>query len=272
MTVAHENEGSAGTGGAPVPAAVVAVLAWALAVVSVVVFFGARPTLDADQLFFLVDVVGAAVYGTVTVGKNRCGPESVDLSADGGILLNKLTAKLGSRTDDKSVDFFYQCAKPGTTTGTVTVTANPGNVPGPQEKVTRTITFECQQLQMEFAPPMVEVTAIEKKVSAKRKILLKKKAGPAVDVTVTSASCVVPDPGRRVSIRRLGVIGCSGPIGLDETPDAWRNTPESRMPSLVSAITSRNVFLTPGLTAARQVSTTVNPSNSVSKVSSPFGM
>ncbi|MCK8671772.1 sensor histidine kinase [Rhodococcus sp. HM1] len=66
MTVAHENEGSAGTGGTPVPAAVVAVLAWALAVVSVVVFAAARPTLDADQLFFLVDVVGAAVYGTVT--------------------------------------------------------------------------------------------------------------------------------------------------------------------------------------------------------------
>lgn len=65
MTIAHENEGSAGTGGAPVPAAVVAVLSWGLAVAAVVVFAGARPTLDSDQLFFLVDVVGAAVYGTV---------------------------------------------------------------------------------------------------------------------------------------------------------------------------------------------------------------
>ena len=65
MTVAHENAGSAAPGGAPVPAASVAVLAWGLAVAAVVVFAGARPTPDADQLFFLVDVVGAAVYGTV---------------------------------------------------------------------------------------------------------------------------------------------------------------------------------------------------------------
>src|SRR5690606_22345553 len=32
---------------------------------AVVVFVAARPALDSDQLFFLVDVVGAAVYGTV---------------------------------------------------------------------------------------------------------------------------------------------------------------------------------------------------------------
>ena len=56
--------GSAGTG-APVPAAVVAVSSWLLAVAAVVVFVAARPALDSDQLFFLVDVVGAAVYGTV---------------------------------------------------------------------------------------------------------------------------------------------------------------------------------------------------------------
>lgn len=56
--------GSAGTG-APVPAAVVAVVSWLLAVAAVVVFVAARPALDSDQLFFLVDVVGAAVYGTV---------------------------------------------------------------------------------------------------------------------------------------------------------------------------------------------------------------
>ncbi|MCB8911148.1 MULTISPECIES: sensor histidine kinase [Rhodococcus] len=56
--------GSAGTG-APVPAAVVAVASWLLAVAAVVVFVAARPALDSDQLFFLVDVVGAAVYGTV---------------------------------------------------------------------------------------------------------------------------------------------------------------------------------------------------------------
>ncbi|UYP19278.1 histidine kinase [Rhodococcus sp. Z13] len=55
---------AAGTG-APVPAAVVAVLSWLLAVAAVVVFVAARPAVDADQLFFLVDVVGAAVYGTV---------------------------------------------------------------------------------------------------------------------------------------------------------------------------------------------------------------
>ena len=47
---------------------------------------------------------------------------------------------------------------------------------------------------------------------------------------------------RRVSSSRFGVIGCNGPIGFDETPFAWRNTPESRMPSLVSAMTRRNVF------------------------------
>ncbi|APE11629.1 histidine kinase [Rhodococcus pyridinivorans] len=56
--------GSAGTG-APVPAAVVAVASWLLAVAAVVVFVAARPALDSDQLFFVVDVVGAAVYGTV---------------------------------------------------------------------------------------------------------------------------------------------------------------------------------------------------------------
>ncbi len=57
-------EGSVG-GGAPLPAAALSVAAWLLSVVSVVVFLAADPTLDADQLFFVVDVVGAAVYGTV---------------------------------------------------------------------------------------------------------------------------------------------------------------------------------------------------------------
>ncbi len=57
-------EGSVG-GGAPVPAVALAVTAWLLAVSSVVLFLAADPTLDANQLFFLVDVVGAAVYGTV---------------------------------------------------------------------------------------------------------------------------------------------------------------------------------------------------------------
>ncbi|GAA4481351.1 hypothetical protein GCM10023094_29370 [Rhodococcus olei] len=57
-------EGSVG-GGAPVPAAALAVTAWVLAVLSVVAFLAADPTLDADQMFFLVDLVGAAVYGTV---------------------------------------------------------------------------------------------------------------------------------------------------------------------------------------------------------------
>ncbi|AWK70668.1 two-component sensor histidine kinase [Rhodococcus oxybenzonivorans] len=58
-------EGSAGTGGAPVPAAVMAVSSWVLVVLSVVAFVGADPGIDSNQLFFLVDVVGAAVYGTV---------------------------------------------------------------------------------------------------------------------------------------------------------------------------------------------------------------
>lgn len=57
-------EGSAG-GGAPGPAVGLALTAWLLAVLSVVVFLAADPTLDTNQLFFLVDVVGAAVYGTV---------------------------------------------------------------------------------------------------------------------------------------------------------------------------------------------------------------
>ena len=58
-------EGSAGAGGAPVPAAVMAVSAWILVVLSVVAFVRADPGIDSNQLFFLVDVVGAAVYGTV---------------------------------------------------------------------------------------------------------------------------------------------------------------------------------------------------------------
>ncbi|MCZ4583956.1 sensor histidine kinase [Rhodococcus opacus] len=58
-------EGSAGTGGAPVPAAVMAVSAWILVVLSVAAFVRADPGIDSNQLFFLVDVVGAAVYGTV---------------------------------------------------------------------------------------------------------------------------------------------------------------------------------------------------------------
>ncbi|MFD1811977.1 sensor histidine kinase [Rhodococcus gannanensis] len=57
-------EGSVG-GGAPLPAVALAVTAWLLSVSSVVVFLAADPTLDSNQLFFLVDVVGAAVYGTV---------------------------------------------------------------------------------------------------------------------------------------------------------------------------------------------------------------
>ncbi|EME17645.1 sensor histidine kinase [Rhodococcus triatomae] len=57
-------EGSAG-GGAPAPAVALAVTAWLLSVSSVVLFLAADPTLDSNQLFFLVDVVGAAVYGTV---------------------------------------------------------------------------------------------------------------------------------------------------------------------------------------------------------------
>lgn len=64
MKDAVATNGSAGTG-APVPAAVVAVASWLLAVAAVVVFVAARPALDSDQLFFLVDIVGAAVYGTV---------------------------------------------------------------------------------------------------------------------------------------------------------------------------------------------------------------
>ncbi|MFD4427430.1 histidine kinase, partial [Rhodococcus sp. NPDC058481] len=55
----------AGTGGLPVPAAVLAVAAWLLVVLALVTYVAADPTLDANQLFFLVDVVGAGVYGTV---------------------------------------------------------------------------------------------------------------------------------------------------------------------------------------------------------------
>ncbi|WP_255312524.1 sensor histidine kinase, partial [Rhodococcus tukisamuensis] len=47
------------------PAAVLAVGAWLLVVLSVVAFLAANPTLDTNQLFFLVDAVGAGVYGTV---------------------------------------------------------------------------------------------------------------------------------------------------------------------------------------------------------------
>lgn len=64
MTDVSTTERAAGTG-APVPAAVVAVSSWLLAVASVVVLAAARPELDSNRLFFLVDVVGAAVYGTV---------------------------------------------------------------------------------------------------------------------------------------------------------------------------------------------------------------
>ncbi len=42
-----------------------AVSAWILVVLSVVAFVRADPGIDSNQLFFLVDVVGAAVYGTV---------------------------------------------------------------------------------------------------------------------------------------------------------------------------------------------------------------
>lgn len=52
-------------GGAPGAAAVVAVACWTLVVLALVAFLAADPTIDSNQLFFLVDVVGGAVYGTV---------------------------------------------------------------------------------------------------------------------------------------------------------------------------------------------------------------
>ncbi|QCQ93336.1 sensor histidine kinase [Rhodococcus sp. SGAir0479] len=52
-------------GGAPVAAAVVAVTCWTLVVLALVALLAAAPGIDSNQLFFLVDVVGGAVYGTV---------------------------------------------------------------------------------------------------------------------------------------------------------------------------------------------------------------
>ncbi|MFE3290382.1 histidine kinase [Rhodococcus sp. NPDC059234] len=63
--MSERSEVVAGAGGWPVPAAVLALTAWLLAVLALVAFLGASPALDANQLFFLVDLVGAGVYGTV---------------------------------------------------------------------------------------------------------------------------------------------------------------------------------------------------------------
>jgi signal transduction histidine kinase len=63
--VSERSGGSAGTGGWPVPAAALAFTSWLLGVLALVAFVAAEPTLDADQLFFLVDLLGAGVYGTV---------------------------------------------------------------------------------------------------------------------------------------------------------------------------------------------------------------
>ncbi|EOM75123.1 sensor histidine kinase [Rhodococcus rhodnii] len=52
-------------GGSGVAAVVLAALCWTIAVASLVVFVLARPVVSADQLFFVVDVVGCVVYGTV---------------------------------------------------------------------------------------------------------------------------------------------------------------------------------------------------------------
>ncbi|OOL27051.1 histidine kinase, partial [Rhodococcus rhodochrous] len=94
MAVADASETAAGTGGAPVPAAVVAVLSGSLAVAALVVFATARPDLDSDQLFFLVDAVGAAVYGTVAgvVLARRVHPVPILLSlASIGVGLSALS-------------------------------------------------------------------------------------------------------------------------------------------------------------------------------------
>lgn len=70
-------------GGAPVAAAAVAVTCWTLVVLSLVAFLAADPTIDSNQLFFLVDVVGAAVYGTVAgvVLARRVHPVPIILGA-----------------------------------------------------------------------------------------------------------------------------------------------------------------------------------------------
>ncbi len=62
--------------GAPVAAAAVAVTCWTLVVLSLVTFLVADPGIDSNQLFFLVDVVGSAVYGTVAgvVMAGACTP------------------------------------------------------------------------------------------------------------------------------------------------------------------------------------------------------
>lgn len=71
------------TGGAPIAAAVVAVTCWTIVVLALVVFFAAVPSIDSNQLFFLVDVVGGAVYGTVAgvVLARRVHPVPIILGA-----------------------------------------------------------------------------------------------------------------------------------------------------------------------------------------------
>ncbi|ORL30568.1 two-component sensor histidine kinase [Prescottella equi] len=69
--------------GAPVAAAAVAVTCWTLVVLSLVTFLVADPGIDSNQLFFLVDVVGSAVYGTVAgvVLARRVHPVPIILGA-----------------------------------------------------------------------------------------------------------------------------------------------------------------------------------------------
>lgn len=70
-------------GGAPVAAVVVAVTCWSLVVLALVAFLAAAPTIDSNQLFFAVDVVGGAVYGTVAgvVLARRVHPVPIILGA-----------------------------------------------------------------------------------------------------------------------------------------------------------------------------------------------
>ena len=53
------------TDGSPRAATAIAVTAWGLAVSSFVLLVGARPSLDEELLFYVVDVAVACVYGTV---------------------------------------------------------------------------------------------------------------------------------------------------------------------------------------------------------------
>ncbi|QBJ96907.1 sensor histidine kinase [Rhodococcus sp. ABRD24] len=70
-------------GGAPVAAATVALTCWTVVVLAIVAFLAADPTIDSNQLFFLVDVVGSAVYGTVAgvVLARRVHPVPIILGA-----------------------------------------------------------------------------------------------------------------------------------------------------------------------------------------------